>query len=428
MRRSILALYQLIGTLLLPIILAGLVVRSRQQKAYRQRLGERCGLAPSVGTNKPSSIVVHGASLGEITALKPFVDQALATFASLPVTVTSFTPAGSQQVQQLWGTRVQHCYLPLDNPIAGALFLRRLKPVAMVFMETELWPNLIAQAHARHIPLLLVNARLSQKSVRAYQKFAGLMAPAVQRFSRILAQSHEDCARFIAVGAHPMQCVASGNLKYDIQPSPATLQTLDALKPLVAKRKVWVIGSSHKDEEQLLLDVACALCERIPELLIVWAPRHRERFTSMVEQLQTCGLSVVRRSTQQVPSPQTQVWLVDTLGELLAFYGIANVCTVAGSFGQAGGHNPLEPALFSVATTVGPNMRNAAAITAGLLAAGGLIQHANALAHTLVDDIAPLLQHPHIAAQLGANAGQVVLANQGATSQAIAQLRILCNA
>jgi 3-deoxy-D-manno-octulosonic-acid transferase len=340
--------------------------------------------------------------------------------------VTSFTPAGSQQVQQLWGARVQHCYLPLDNPIAGALFFRRLKPIAVVFMETELWPNLIAQANARHIPLLLVNARLSQKSVRAYQKFAGLMAPAVQRFSCILAQSHEDCARFIAVGADPAQCRMGGNLKYDIQPSLSTLATRDVLRPLVTGRKVWVIGSSHQDEELLLLDVACELCERIPALLIVWAPRHRERFTAVAEQLQARGMSIAKRSIQQVPGPQTPVWLLDTFGELQAFYAIADVCTVAGSFGQAGGHNPLEPALFNVATTVGPNMQNAAAITAELLAAQGLFQHGHVEAQVLVDEIAALLLQPQTAEQLGINAGCVVSVNQGATSQAVEQLRFMC--
>lgn len=466
MKRAILTAYQLLSTLLLPFIVAGLLLRARSQKAYGQRLGQRLGFCPKPHNcetkphdahvkfkpNRQGSIVIHGASLGEITALKAFILQTLEQYPNHCVTVTSFTPAGSQQVKALFGERVNHSYLPIDSPLCNALFLARLKPSVMVFMETELWPSLIQQAHKRGVKLLLINARLSQKSVGRYQKISGLIGPTLQRMHHIQAQSDDNRQRFLQLGADATRTLATGNVKYDLHASKSTNTLVNTLKDAVQKRSVWVVGSSHQDEETLILDAFDEVRRQHPNTLLILAPRHLERHAPLHAQLQLRGLNPVLRSQHQNPTPANAVWLIDTLGELLAFYGIASVCTVAGSFGQTGGHNPLEPALFGKATILGPNMQNAAELTQQMCAANAVMQlgadelqrsktssnennrsenNSNKTsasktntcnAQTLASAVNTLLNQPEQAASLGHNAQQLLQKNQGATAKALQAL------
>lgn len=426
MTRAILAVYQLLSILLLPFIVIALLVRARTQAAYGKRLGERLGFCPkSSNKNKSGNLVIHGASLGEITALKPFIQNVMQQYAHYTITVTSFTPAGSSQIKKLFGQHVNHTYLPIDSPLCNYFFLTRLKPDAIVFMETELWPSLIQQAHKRDIKLLLINARLSQKSVRSYQKIHRLITPALQCFNAILAQSDENKKHFLQLGASVNTTYTTGNLKYDLQLNDTTKTLITTLKQTLSDRSVWVVGSSHQDEEALILTAFKKILTQHPNTLLVLAPRHTERYSPIIEQLQEHAFKFVQRSRAQTPNHDTQVWLVDTIGELLAFYGIATVCTVAGSFGATGGHNPLEPALFHKATTLGPNMQNAAELTQQLLAANAIIQQPNSHAQTLADNITQLLSSHKKREQLGANAYALLQQNQGATKKALEALNKL---
>ena len=223
-------LYRLLFLLLTPILLIVLLIRSINHSEYRQRLTERLGLLSK--KLKTGGIVVHAASVGEVIALKPFITQLIAQHPNTAITVTTFTPTGSAQVSKLFGKQVQHCYLPLDNIISTQLFLQRLKPQAMVFMETELWPNLIAQCQAKNIKLLLVNGRLSDKSMGSYQKLNWLITPAIQRFDSILTQSQVNQDNYLAMGASSDRCQLSGNLKFDISlNADVCSQTNRASKP-----------------------------------------------------------------------------------------------------------------------------------------------------------------------------------------------------
>ena len=200
--------------MLTPVLLIVLLVRSINHPEYRQRLLERLAILPI--SLKSGGIIVHAASVGEVIALKPFITNLITQYPTLAITVTTFTPTGSAQVIKLFSEKVQHCYLPLDNIISTQLFLQRLKPQAMVFMETELWPNLIAQCQAKNVKLMLVNARLSDKSMRSYQKLSWLITPAIQRFGKILTQSQVNQDNYLAMGASAKRCELSGNLKFDI--------------------------------------------------------------------------------------------------------------------------------------------------------------------------------------------------------------------
>ncbi|WP_054114137.1 3-deoxy-D-manno-octulosonic acid transferase [Marinagarivorans algicola] len=423
MTRAILAVYQLLSILLLPFIVIGLLVRARTQAAYGKRLGERLGFCPKPrNKDKSGNLVIHGASLGEIAALKPFIEQVMQQYTHYTVTVTSFTPAGSSQIKKLFGQHVHHTYLPIDNPLCNGFFLNRLKPDAIIFMETELWPSLIQQARKRDIQLLLINARLSKKSVPNYQKIHLLITPVLQCFNAILAQSDENKTHFLQLGANPNTTYTAGNLKYDLQLNDTTKTLITTLTKTLDNRPVWVVGSSHQDEETLIFTAFKKILIEHPNTLLVLAPRHAERYSPIIEQLQEHAFKFVQRSRAQAPSHDTQVWLVDTIGELLAFYGIASVCTVAGSFGATGGHNPLEPALFHKATTLGPNMQNAAELTQQLLAAHAIIQQPNNNAQTLADNITQLLSSHEKREQLGANAYALLQQNQGATKKALEAL------
>ncbi|TLU64676.1 3-deoxy-D-manno-octulosonic acid transferase [Thalassotalea litorea] len=428
-----LLIYQLLSLLLLPLLLLALLVRSRKQVAYRQRIGERLGW---VGIQQHGGIIVHAASVGEVMAIKPIVEGLLKQYPELPLTVTTFTPTGSAQVTKQFGDRVQHCYIPLDNMISVNLFLSTLKPKLLILMETELWPQLIHSTFKRNIPLLLINARLSQKSLASYQKLRWLISPALNKFHRILAQSEENRDRFISLGAAPERVSHSGNLKYDIRLTEALETKVEALRQLpIANHRVVVAGSTHQGEEALIIKAFINVKELYPDLLLVLVPRHPERFDKVQDLCQQHGLAVARRSANDAIGEQTDVWLVDTLGELLAFYGIADICIVAGSFFEVGGHNPLEPALFAKPIIVGPNMANFNDVCEQLLRAEGMVQlkgvqhapHQQQLHQHLQHELQHLLGARDEAKALGQNAAALLAKNQGAAQRTQTEIEQLLN-
>jgi len=287
-------------------------------------------------------------------------------------------------------------------------------------METELWPTLLHQCHRRGIRLLLINGRISQRSYPRYQKISSLIAPTVSRIDRILAQSQHDPERFISLGAKVKTVSTGGNLKYDMAPPPSGIeQSAETFLSQLQNRQIWVVGSTHDNEEQIILQAFAIVRMARPELLLVVAPRHPERVSQLKVKIAARGLQMVLRSENKIPSKNDNVWLIDTMGELLLFYKIATVCTVAGSFDTIGGHNPLEPALFSKPTVVGPHMTNFEDIMLRLKHAQGVIQTLNSSAEELARNIEDMISHSHSAKQLGANAAAVLKENQGATEKSV---------
>tara|TARA_R110000744_G_scaffold299518_15_gene408934 strand:+ start:3312 stop:4610 length:1299 start_codon:yes stop_codon:yes gene_type:complete len=418
--------YRLLFLLLTPLLLVVLLLRSINHPAYRQRLLERLGILEK--HFEPKGIVVHAASVGEIIALKPFISQLLICNPDIPVTVTTFTPTGSAQVEKLFADKVQHCYLPLDNIISTTLFLKRLKPKAIVFMETELWPNLIAQCKSNQIKLLLVNGRLSDKSMRSYQKLAWLITPAIQSFDRILTQSQVNQENYIAMGAPPEMCKLSGNLKFDVSLNNDVVAKQRELNSLMTeKRKIWLIASTHPGDEALALNAFEHVKQQDSKALLIIVPRHPERFEQVAKLAQEAGNHVLKRSQNQLVSLNTQVWIIDTLGELLAACSLADVVTMGGSFSDIGGHNPLEPALFQKPVIVGPNMSNFKEILVQLMSAQGIVQlvENEDMPRALANEVLRLFTDETSAQILGSNSYKVVKANQGATTQSLTALQNL---
>lgn len=435
-----LTLYRLITLILSPVLYLALIIRSKNQPAYRLRIAERFGFYKQ--PLKQNGIVIHGASVGEVIALNAFINKTIAQFPQLPITITTFTPTGSEQVQkhfsqQLANGAIQHCYLPLDNVLSNALFLRKLKPQAMVFMETELWPSLIAQCAKRRIKLLLINGRLSPNSVKSYRKVAWLITPTLRHFSKILTQSQPNQDNFIQLGANKnsnnehsqyLRCELAGNLKYDIHINQSTIDKQQQLQAYLPQpRDVWVIASTHQGDEALAINTFEQLRLQFPQLLLAIIPRHPERFDSVAYLCEQQGLQVARRSKYQQVSHQHQVWLIDTLGELLAATSLANVVTMGGSFSDIGGHNPLEPALFKKPVVVGSDMHNFTEVAQQLQDANGLVQLAPSTdfaqsVDQLTAAVSELLASPQKQQELGNNAYKVVLQNQGASDKSLAAL------
>ena len=422
-------LYRLVFLLLTPILLIVLFIRSINHPEYRLRLTERLGLLSK--KLKTGGIVVHAASVGEVIALKPFITRLIAQYPNTVITVTTFTPTGSAQVTKLFDKQVQHCYLPLDNIISTQLFLQRLKPQAMVFMETELWPNLIAQCQAKNIKLMLVNGRLSDSSMRSYKKLSWLITPAIQRFDSILTQSQVNQDNYLAMGASTDRCQLSGNLKFDISLNADVAAKQTELANLITEnRNIWLIASTHPGDESLALKAFELVKQQDSSALLIIVPRHPERFDQVAKLAEEAGNKVLKRSQKQAVTLNTNVWIIDTLGELLAACALADVVTMGGSFNEIGGHNPLEPALFHKPVIVGPNMSNFKEILAQLISAHAIVQIAenNAMPHALATEVLRLLSDSTAAQLLGKNAYQVVQENQGATQRSLTALRQLIKA
>ncbi|WP_057829914.1 lipid IV(A) 3-deoxy-D-manno-octulosonic acid transferase [Colwellia sp. TT2012] len=421
--------YRISLLLLLPLLLIFLLIRSKSNKAYRQRLAERLGFFPK--PYQQGGIVVHAASVGEVIALKSFIEKLLLNYPDLAITITSFTPTGSAQVTKLFGDRVQHGYLPLDILPCTALFLRRLQPKMMIFMETELWPNLIAQCAQQNIKLLLINGRLSNKSLTSYQKIGPLIKPCLNHFDIILTQSQENLSHFLQLGAQASRCENSGNLKFDISVNAQVMAKKAELAKLLfteerqEKRTIWLVASTHDGDETIALTAFKALLSQYPRLLLVLVPRHPERFEQVAKLCLEQGLSLAKRSENTVINNE-QVWLLDSLGELMAAFALSDIVTMGGSFNAVGGHNPLEPALFNKPVIVGPNMSNFNEIMQQLRQADAIVElTADEPSHQLAKEVSVLLQQPERQKSLGENALKVVLANQGASEKTLAQVQAL---
>ena len=375
-QRLLRALYSAVMYALVPVMLYHLVWRGLHDRNDFRRWSERFGWYG--GSGLCESLWLHAVSVGEVNAAAPLIDALRAAYPGRAIVITTITPTGSARVQALWGERVRHLYLPYDLPGAVRRFLRHIDPRLALVMETEIWPNLYLGTHARGIPLMLINARLSQRSGSGYRPVLPLIRLAMGRVDLIAAQTEADARRLRAVGARAARIRIIGNLKYDLRlPDGLDAQARRWRAGWNSARPVWIAASTHEDEERLVLDVHGALRIRFPDLLLLWAPRHPDRFGTVAEQAQLHGLRVRTRSVHQLPAIDTDCFVLDSMGELLAFYAAADVAFVGGSLQAIGGHNVLEPAALGVPSIVGPHTFNFVEATALLRDDGALLQVEN---------------------------------------------------
>ncbi|WP_440996094.1 lipid IV(A) 3-deoxy-D-manno-octulosonic acid transferase [Arhodomonas sp. SL1] len=403
-----------------PLILGRLLWRSRRAPAYRHRWRERFGYVPSPGA--APVIWLHAVSVGETVAAAPLVQALLDRHPDHQILVTSTTPTGAQQVRSLFGDRVRSCYLPYDTPGAVRRFLDRVSPMLGIVMETEIWPNLMAATEARGIPVVLANARLSERSARGYARLARLTAETLARFTLIAAQHEADAARFRRLGAPPQRVQVIGNLKFDQHIDEDQRHTGQALRArLGEQRPVWVAASTHEGEESVALAAHHRVREHLPDAVLILVPRHPERFPAVAAMVANSGLAMIRRTaTVEAHAATAAVLLGDTMGELPTLLAAGDVAFMGGSLVEVGGHNPLEPAALGLPVITGPHIHNFAGTFALLREAGaartatGEEELAAAVTHWLRDGTARQ--------QAGSAGREVVAAHQGALERLIEAL------
>ena len=404
-------LYTALLYLIQPLIWLRLWLRGRKAPAYRKRWAERYGYC--VGKVQPHGIVLHSVSVGETLAAVPLVRALRHRYPTLPITVTTMTPTGSERAQSAFGKDVHHVYLPYDLPGSINRFLDTVNPRLVIIMETELWPNIIRILHQRQIPLVIANARLSERSAKGYKKLGGFMRDLLQRITLIAAQNSEDADRFLSLGLKRSHLAVTGSLKFDISVTPElAAKAVTLRRQWASRRQVWIATSTHEGEETIILDAHRRLLQQFPDLLLILVPRHPERFKDACDLTQKRGFSFILRSSGEIPSSETQVVIGDTMGELMMLYGIADIAFVGGSLVERGGHNPLEPAAHAIPVLMGPHIWNFKDICAKLQQAEGLITVTDVI--SLEKQVANLLQDDDYRRYYGRHAVEVLHQNQGA--------------
>lgn len=412
-------IYSFLLYLLQPFIWLRLFLRGRKAPQYRKRWAERYGFCR--GKVEPDGIMLHSVSVGETLTAIPLVRALRYRYPRLPITVTTMTPTGSERVLSAFGDDVHHVYLPYDLPGSVNRFLNQVRPKLVIIMETELWPNLIHQLNRRQIPLVIANARLSERSANGYQKLGKTIRDMMRKITLIAAQNQEDGERFIQLGLKRSQLAVTGSLKFDISVTPElSSRALSLRRQWAPHRPVWIAASTHDGEEQIVLNAHKALLKRHPDLLLILVPRHPERFSTAEQLTAAAGLKFITRSSGKVPTGDEQVVIGDTMGELMLLYGIADVAFVGGSLVERGGHNPLEPAAHGVPVVMGPHTFNFKDICSKLQQAEGLIVATDA--GSLAESVEGLLSNEEYRQRCGQNATNVLMQNQGALEKLLALL------
>ncbi|HKM14611.1 MAG TPA: lipid IV(A) 3-deoxy-D-manno-octulosonic acid transferase [Marinospirillum sp.] len=358
-------------------------------------------------------IWAHCASMGEVLAAEPLLKALQERHPNKQLVVTTMTATGAAQVKQRL-PEAKHFLVPLDLPRNTQRFIKTLKPEVGIIFETELWPNLIHSCHLAGVPLIIANGRLSTKAFIAYKKIRPLMADALNKVALLAAKSADDAERFIILGFSAARVEVTGSIKFDLQLPTDVAEQLAALKENLSwgERPVWIAASTHEGEDLPLLLAHQKLLTKQPDALLILVPRHPQRFDAVAELIAAQGLSLARRSAQQPVIASTQVYLGDTLGEMLLLYALADLAFVAGSLEPIGGHNLLEPAAVGVPVITGPHLENFSEVAELLRDAGALKEVQQA------DELPALLQHlwqNNSTCQAMSKAGKyVVEANKGA--------------
>jgi 3-deoxy-D-manno-octulosonic-acid transferase len=421
---------------LLAVLVAGApwwLWRMATTRKYREGLAERLGRVPrrlvsvSALANERPLIWLHVVSVGEVLAVSRLVKTLDAALPGYQIAVSTTTRTGQAVARERFGmNRVFYC--PLDLPWAVSAYLNAMRPSLLILAETEFWPNLLTGCFRRGIPVAVVNARISDRSWPRYRRFSGLWRPLLSRLGRVLAQTETDAERLRALGCMPERVTVAGNLKFDVRAAHET-DTTRRLKNLAGHLRLIVAGSTLEGEESALIDAWPRLLLADPQIAMILAPRHPERFAAVAALLAKSGIPWSRRSEWNEKMPESlrpgEIILLDTIGELASVYSLARLAFVGGSLVPAGGHNPLEPAQFGVPIVMGPHYANFAAITDSLRDQNALrIAARDELASVLLE----LLRDSVDAEAMGARAKEVFERQAGATDRCVAAVKELLTA
>lgn len=360
-------LYTLLLAVIAPLLLYGLYKPKAGKPKYGPRWKEHFGVTPNVNaSNRP--IWIHAVSVGEVIAAIPLIKAIKAKSPQQNIVVTTTTSTGAAQVEKI-ADLVEHRYMPIDFPFAVNGFLKAVKPSQMLIMETELWPNTLKTVAKYGLPITVINARLSQKSYSNYKKIQPVFNLLSEHISHVCCQNQDDAERFIGLGIGGERVSVTGSIKFDITVSEQTISAGDELRERLGReRPIWIAASTHKGEDEQVIAAHQSVLKAHPESLLIIVPRHPERFEDVFLLCQNEGMRTVRRTSQQAIDDSTQIYLADTMGELLTLCRAADLCFMGGSLvgSKVGGHNVLEPIALGVPTITGPSYYNFLDIVTGL--------------------------------------------------------------
>ncbi|MED5420739.1 MAG: lipid IV(A) 3-deoxy-D-manno-octulosonic acid transferase [Pseudomonadota bacterium] len=414
--------YQALTYLLMPVYAGYWFVRGISNRAYWECFGQRFGKGyPDLSAG---CIWLHAVSIGDVQAAVPLIKALFKRYPHLRILVTTVTPTGAARVRLLFGDSVEHCYIPFETPNAVKKFFNAVNPRIALIMETEIWPNLYHECGQRKIPLVLVSARISPKSVDNYRKFLPLFRETLSHGIIIAAQSEMDADRFRELGAAEERTWVTGNIKFDFELHEGLERYGDEFRrDNFGDRHVWVAASTHEHEEEQVLRAHKVLCERFPDSLLVLIPRHPERFSVVRRFLEKSEFRYISRTDRMPCTPDIEVFLGDTMGEVPFFYAACNVAFVGGTLVPVGGHNLLEPAAVGKPVITGPYLYNTQDIADKFQKHGASITVNNPV--ELGTAVENLFANPERAADIGNRGRQIVRHNRGALDRLLRLLEPL---
>ena len=408
-------IYSCILYCITPLVLLRLLIRGIQSPAYLKRWRERFAYIPQ---NNQNPLWIHTVSVGEFRAIIPLIKKLRSSFPELTILITTTTPTGSEQVTNTFSKEeVLHYYTPYDLPGVVKRFLTRIKPRALVIMETELWPNLINYSSQIQTPILLANARMSERSANRYQKFIpSLIKQTIKKLSLIAVQTQADGDRLIKLGATNKQITIIGNIKFFLElDKQIEVGAAKIKQQLFADRPVWIAGSTRAGEELHILAAHKKILTQIPTAILILVPRHPERFTPVAKEIVESKLTILKRSDNKNCDEATEIFLGDSMGEMLTYYAMADVTFVGGTLVATGGQNPIEPAALAKPVLFGQHTFNFTEVTKQLLLAGAGKKVENSV--QLATEVISLLQDKKRRDKMGQAGKELIEKNCGATEK-----------
>lgn len=415
-------MYHTLTYILLPFLVLFWFAKSLLNKSYLDRLTQRFGFGyPELNSG---SIWIHAVSVGEVQASIPLVNELKQHYPYKEIIITTVTPTGSKQVKNIFKNAVETSYIPFETNFAIKNFFNSIKPSVALIMETEIWPNLYKECGSRGIPLILVSARISEKSLINYKRFLPLFRDTLSHGILIAAQSQIDADRFLALGASKDRTWIMGNIKFDFElPEEILTKAKIYRSKIFPRRHIWIAASTHEHEEEIILEAHKNISKKIENLLLILVPRHPERFAKITQILKEKNWIYSKKSDDQDIPESCQVLLIDTIGELLFFYACSDVAFVGGSLLPVGGHNLLEPAAIGLPIVTGAHTFNQKEMTDRLTQVDALriVHNANSLS----SDVIFFLTNTEESKNAGQRGKLIVESNKGAIKSLMKRLYII---
>ena len=416
------SMYHTLTYILLPFLVLFWFAKSLLNKSYLDRLTQRFGFAyPKLNSG---SIWIHAVSVGEVQASIPLVNELKQHYPYKEIIISTVTPTGSEQVKNIFKDAVRTSYIPFETNFAIKNFFNSIKPSVALIMETEIWPNLYKECGSRGIPLILVSARISEKSLINYKRFLPLFRDTLSHGILIAAQSQIDADRFLALGASKDRTWIMGNIKFDFKlPEEILTKAKIYRSKIFPRRHIWIAASTHEHEEEIILEAHKNISKKIGNLLLILVPRHPERFAKITQILKEDNWIYSKKSDDQDIPESCQVLLIDTIGELLFFYACSDVAFVGGSLLPVGGHNLLEPAAIGLPIITGAHTFNQKEMTDRLAQVNALRIAHNA--NSLSSDVIFFLTNTEESKNAGQRGKLIVESNKGAIKSLMKRLYII---